>query len=60
MDRGHLDEDNDICKCLAKVVDTMETGVLSIPISIRITPCPLRLLTSDFVDRGHLDGEIDI
>ena len=34
----------------------METGVLSIPISIRT----LGLLTSDFVDRGHLDGEIDI
>ena len=47
-------------KCLAKVAHTMETSVLKIHVPVRITPCPPRLATLDFVDKGHPDRENDI
>ena len=38
----------------------METSVLKIHVPVRITPCPPRLATLDFVDKGHPDRENDI
>ena len=42
------------------IFPTMETGVLDILAPVRITLCPYKAPTPDFVDRGHLDRENDI
>ena len=46
--------------CLAKVVYTMETVVLNNLPSVRMTPPSSQTPTLDFMDRGHLDGEMTL